>query len=279
MIPFVDRIGIALPGLGDLVQILIVAVALYYVLRVLAATRALQMVVGLLVLAFVYFAARFLDLSLIRYILEMVFQYGAIAALIVFQPELRSGLARLGQNRMFRLFNRMEAAEVTDELAEAVERLARARTGAIVAVEREVGLAEYAVTGTRIQAKVSADLIVSIFSPYGPLHDGAVLVQGDTIIAAGVILPLTQFPVSDRTIGTRHRAAIGLSEETDALVIVVSEETAQISIAERGRLERSVSRDRLRQALGGRATPALPPDSPAAPEPAAAKPGSAGSRA
>ena len=278
MIPFIDRIGIALPGLGDLVQILIVAVALYYVLRVLAATRALQMVVGLLVLAFVYFAARFLDLSLIRYILEMLFQYGAIAALIVFQPELRSGLARLGQNRMFRLFNRMEAAEVTDELVEAVERLSRARIGAIVAVEREVGLAEYAVTGTRIQARVSADLIVSIFSPYGPLHDGAVLIQGDTIIAAGVILPLTQFPVSDRTIGTRHRAAIGLSEETDALVVVVSEETAQISIAERGRLDRGVSRERLRQALGGRASPPPLPAEPAEPE-SAARSGPAGSRA
>jgi diadenylate cyclase len=167
---------------------------------------------------------------------------------------------------MFRLFNRMEAAEITDELLESVERLSRAGIGAILAIEREVGLAEYAVTGSRVQARVSADLILSIFSPYGPLHDGAVLIQGDTIIAAGVILPLTQFPVADRTIGTRHRAAIGLSEETDALVIVVSEETSQISIAERGRLERSVSRDRLRQALGGQVVPpAVPPESPGGP--------------
>jgi len=251
LISFFERFGFVFPGLLDLLQILIVAAAIYYVLRVLAATRALQMLVGLLLLVVVYFAARFLDLDLVRYILEKVFEYGAIAALIVFQPELRSGLARLGQSRVLRLFNRLEGQDVTDELIEAIERLARTGTGAIIALEREVGLDEYAVTGTRLQAKVGADLIVSLFSPYGPLHDGAVLIQGDTIIAAGVILPLTQFPVADRTLGTRHRAAIGLSEETDAVVIVVSEETSYISIARRGKLERNVGADRLRKALGG----------------------------
>lgn len=249
MISFVERFGFVLPGLLDLVQILIVAVAIYYVLRLLAATRALQMLAGLLLLVIVYFAARFLALDLVRYILEKVFEYGAIAALIVFQPELRSGLARLGQSRVLRFFNRLEGREVTEGLIEAVERLSRTGTGAIIAVEREVGLDEYADTGTRLHARVGSDLIVSLFSPYGPLHDGALLVQGDTIIAAGVILPLTQFPVADRTLGTRHRAAIGLSEETDAIVIVVSEETSHISIAHHGRLERNVSADRLRAVL------------------------------
>lgn len=260
MSSFIERFAFALPGLGDLVQIVIVAVAIYYVLRLLAATRALHILVGGLVLALVYFVARFLDLTLIRYLLEKVFQYGAIAALIVFQPELRSGLARLGQNRMLRLFNRMETGAVTEELVEAVERLARRGIGAIIAIEREVGLKEYADTGTKLDARVGADLLVSIFSPYAPLHDGAVLIRGDRIIAAGVILPLTQFPVTDRTLGTRHRAAIGLSEETDALVIVVSEETSQISVAQRGRLERKVSRERLRAVLTGEteAAPALP---------------------
>ncbi|HUF67863.1 MAG TPA: diadenylate cyclase CdaA [Longimicrobiales bacterium] len=255
MIGFFDRFGFVLPGLLDLLQITLVAVAIYYVLRLLAATRALQMLVGLLLLVIVYFAARFLDLPLIQYILEKVFEYGAIAALIVFQPELRSALARLGQSRVLRFFNRLEGREVTDELIEAVERLSRTGTGAIIAVEKEVGLDEYATTGTRIQAKVGADLIVSLFSPYGPLHDGALLIQGDTIIAAGVILPLTQFPVTDRTLGTRHRAAIGLSEETDAVVVVVSEETSYISIARRGKLERNVSGERLRQIIGGPGTP------------------------
>ncbi|MGD8278095.1 MAG: diadenylate cyclase CdaA, partial [Gemmatimonadota bacterium] len=202
-------------------------------------------------LALVYFAAQLLHLDLIGYILEKVFQYGAIAAIIVFHPELRNALARLGQNRMLRLFNRLENREVEEELIVTIERLARAGTGAIIAVQREMGLDEYVESGTRLQARVSADLIVSLFSPYGPLHDGAVLVRDDTIIAAGVILPLTQFPVPDRTLGTRHRAAIGLAEETDALVIVVSEETSWISIAHRGRIERNVGLDRVRQVLAG----------------------------
>lgn len=255
MITYLGRFAFILPGLLDIVQIVIVAVAIYYVLRILAATRALQMLVGLLLLALIYFVARVLALTLIVYILEKALQYGAIAALIVFQPELRSGLARLGQSRVLKLFNRIEARDITEELVEAVERLSRSGTGAIVAVEREVGLDEYVETGTRLEAKVGSDLLVSLFSPYGPLHDGAVLIQGDTIIAAGVILPLTQFPVPDRTLGTRHRAAIGLSEETDALVIVVSEETSAISIAQRGRLERHVTVERLRAVLGGPAPP------------------------
>jgi diadenylate cyclase len=246
-----DRFGFILPGPLDFIQILIVAAGLYYVLRLLASTRAIQMLVGVLTLMIVYFIARLTNLDLIQYILEKLFQYGAIAALIVFQPELRSGLAKLGQSRMIRFFNRLEGRVVAEELIEAVERLSRGKIGAIIAVEREVGLEEYAETGTRLHARVGADLLVTLFAPYGPLHDGAVLLQGDTIIAAGVILPLTQFPVTDRTLGTRHRAAIGLSEETDALVIVVSEETAHVSIAQRGRLERNVGMDRLRQALGG----------------------------
>ncbi len=251
--PFLDRYAFLLPGFKDVIQILIVGVGIYYVLRVLVRTRAIQILVGLVLLFGIYIAARALDMDLIRYIMEKLFQYGAFAALIVFQPELRNGLARLGQNRMLRFFNRLEESVVADELVEAVERLARAKMGAIIAVERQVGLEEYADTGTRIQARVSADILVSIFLPYGPLHDGAVLVSGDMIIAAGVILPLTQFPILDKSLGTRHRAALGLSEETDALIVVVSEETARVSLAQRGRLEQGVTLDRLREALTGKA--------------------------
>ena len=261
MIETLERYTFLLPGFTDLVQILLVAAGLYYVLRLLVRTRAIQMLLGLLLLFVVYFIARLLDLELISRLMDLLFQYGAIAALIVFQPELRNALARLGQSRMLRFFNTMEQGEVVEELIEAVERLSRAKIGAIIAVEREVGLEEYAADqGTRIDARVSAELLVSLFSPYGPLHDGAVLVEGDTILAAGVILPLTQFPVADKSLGTRHRAALGLSEETDALVVVVSEETAQISLAHRGRLERNIDAHRLREALAGvpAAGPALP---------------------
>ncbi|HEY8482998.1 MAG TPA: diadenylate cyclase CdaA [Longimicrobiales bacterium] len=248
-----------LPSLKDLFQILLVAAGLYYVLRLLARTRAIQILFGVLLILGFYFISRLLDLELVSRILEMAFEYGAIAALIVFQPELRNALARLGQSRMLRFFDTMEHSEVVEELIEAVERLSRAKVGAIIAIEREVGLEEYiAEQGTRIEARVSAELIVSLFSPYSPLHDGAVLISGDSILAAGVILPLTQFPVADKSLGTRHRAALGLSEETDALVIVVSEETSQVSLAHRGRLERNIDSNRLREALAGTAEAPAP---------------------
>ncbi len=251
MTTFAGSYGYLLPGVKDIVQIALVAVGAYYLLRILVRTRAMQMLVGVLLLGALYLLARMLDLELIRYILEQVFKYGAFAAIIIFQPELRTGLARLGQRHFLRVFNRLEVTEVADEIVEACERLARAKMGAIIAVERQVGLEEYAETGTRLQARVSADILVSIFLPYGPLHDGAVLIAGDTIVAAGVILPLTQFAVADKSLGTRHRAALGLSDETDALVVVVSEETAQISLAQRGALERAVGPERLGEALSG----------------------------
>ncbi|HUF13040.1 MAG TPA: diadenylate cyclase CdaA [Longimicrobiales bacterium] len=254
MTEWLGPVAFLLPSIKDLAQILIVAVGFYYVLRLLARTRAIQMLFGVVLLVLVYLASRLLDLELVVYLMEKLFQYGAIAALIVFQPELRSALSRLGQNRMLRFFGKMEESEVVEELVEAVERLARGKVGAIIALERSVGLEEYALTGTPIDAKVSAGILSSIFAPYGPLHDGAVLLRRDTIIAAGVILPLTQFPVSDKSLGTRHRAALGLSEETDALIVVVSEETAQVSIADRGRMERDVDMDRLRHILAGATT-------------------------
>ncbi len=254
MTGFAESYGYLFPGVKDAVQIGLVAVGAYYVLRILVRTRAIQMLVGVLLLGALYLLARMLDLDLVRYILEQLFKYGAFAAIIIFQPELRTGLARLGQRHFLRVFNRLEETEVADEIAQACERLARAKMGAIIAVERQVGLEEYAETGTRLQARVSADILVSIFLPYGPLHDGAVLIAGDTIVAAGVILPLTQFAVADKSLGTRHRAAIGLSDESDALVVVVSEETSQISLAFRGVLERGITPERLREALSG--TPA-----------------------
>jgi diadenylate cyclase len=254
------------PGWTDLIEILIVAFLLYRVLLVIQRTRAMQIMLGVVLLAFTYGLARLLDLILVRTLLETAFQYGAIAALVVFQPELRAALARLGQNRMVRAFQRLEGSKVADEIVDATERLARARHGAIIAIEQEVGLGEYAETGSRVDAPVSAEMLVTIFTPYGPLHDGAVLISGDKIRSAGAILPLTQSPVIDRSLGTRHRAALGLSEETDAIVIVVSEETSQVAVAHRGTLERAVTPERLRAVVSGKS--AAPEAATPAPQPA-----------
>jgi diadenylate cyclase len=251
------------PAWRDLLEILIVAYVVYAILRFLVGTRALQIVFGLLALVVTCLLAFLLKLSMITYLLGVVFTYGAFAALVVFQPELRQALARLGQTPVFRLFSAGPGPAVAEEIAKAVERLSRSATGAVIAIEREVRLDEYLESGTPMRATVSAAPLATIFSPYSPMHDGAVLVRGEEIVGAGCILPLTQIPVTDRSLGTRHRAALGLSEETDALVLVVSEETAIVSVARAGVLQRGLSPDQVSLLLGGRRTgeagpPAVP---------------------
>jgi diadenylate cyclase len=248
---FWDQIGSLWPGWSDLIEIGIVAALVYRLLLLLQRTRAMQMILGVGLLAGVYFLARVLDFSLIRTLLETLFQYGAIAALVVFQPELRAALARLGQSRMFRMFVKLETRKVVDEIVEAVEQLSRSGTGAIVVLENEVRLDEYARTGSPIEARVSQEMLTTIFTPNSPLHDGAVIIRGDTIKAAGAILPLTQTLLYDKSLGTRHRAALGLAEESDALVVVVSEETSRISVAVGSRIEVGVTPQRLREVLEG----------------------------
>jgi diadenylate cyclase len=246
-----EQLRLLQPGWGDLIEILIVAALFYRLLLLIQRTRAMQMLLGALLLVGAYFVAVILDFTLIRYLLEAFFQYGAIAALVVFQPELRSGLARLGQSQLMRYLRSMEESQEAEELVEAITELARLKRGAIVVIQREVGLEEYAETGSKVGAPVSAQMLKTIFTPYTPLHDGAVIINGGTIVTAGAILPLTQLPVRDKSLGTRHRAALGLSEETDALVVVVSEETSRISVAQGGRIEIGVDESRLREILTG----------------------------
>ena len=240
------------PGPRDVIEVLVVAFVLYRVLLLIQGTRAVQMLIGIVVLVLVYAIAWVAKLSMITYLLGLVFTYGAFAALIIFQPELRAGLAHLGQSRVTRFFRRMEEMEVGEEVAEAVERLARSGIGALIVLERETALGDYLQSGSEMQAKVSADLLATIFTPYSPLHDGAVVLRGDTIIGAGCILPLSQVQLADRSLGTRHRAALGLSEETDAIVIVVSEETSTVSVASGGRLTRNLTTAQVRALVAGR---------------------------
>ncbi|HEY7899228.1 MAG: diadenylate cyclase [Gemmatimonadales bacterium] len=174
-----------------------------------------------------------------------------IVALILFQPEVRSLFYRMRYPRAARFLRRVPRIEVAEEVVDAVDRLSRSSHGAIIVLEQEMSLIQYADTGTELQANASSDLLVTIFTPYTPLHDGAVIIHDNVILAAGCILPLSQSPLPDRIMGTRHRAALGLSEETDSLVVVVSEENASISVAHKGILYRSLSTLELREILGG----------------------------
>jgi diadenylate cyclase len=214
----------------------------------------MQILSGMLVLLACYAVAWVLKLTMLTYLLGLAFTYGLVAVLIIFQPEVRAALASLGRSPISRFARRLDLDDTAGVVADAAARLANRGTGAIIAVAREVSLQGYIESGTALQAQVSPDLLGAIFSPTSPLHDGAVIVRRDTIVAAGCILPLSHRPLADRSLGTRHRAAIGLSEETDAIVLVVSEETGTVSVAEDGALTRDVTEAELRDMLSGRQT-------------------------
>jgi diadenylate cyclase len=233
----------------DVLDILLVAVLFYRLLILVKGTRSAQMYVGLLVIVLIGILAREFDLIAIRWIVDSLKTVWLIAFVILFQPELRHALALFGRTRYFRSFLRRDAFGPLGEVVRGAETLSRRRHGALIAVERNTGLRNFVDTGTRLDAKLSAELLVTLFSPGSPLHDGAVIVREDSVIAAGCILPLSANPRTAADLGTRHRAAVGLSEETDAAVIVVSEETGAISVAYRGRLHGRLNEGDLRSEL------------------------------
>lgn len=249
MIEHWSRMDFLRPGLADVVDILAVALLIYVLFQLVSGTRALQMMMGFVVLMVAAYLAQLLRLEALNEIFEAGQLVWVIGILIVFQPELRSALARIGRTPVLKFFVKVEESPVVGEVVRSAAQLSDEKRGAIIAIQREVGLMEYVESGKRLQAEISAELLSTIFAPYTPLHDGAVIIEGNNIVAAACILPLTQFPVYDAQIGTRHRAAIGLSEETDAVVVVVSEETGQISLAVGGRLEKNLSPEQLNERL------------------------------
>src|SRR5437867_220921 len=211
--------------------------------------RSALMYVGLLVIVLVGIIAREFDLIAVKWIVDSLKTVWLIAFVILFQPELRHALAQFGRTRYFRSFVRADTYPVLGEVVRAVETLAERRHGALIVIERNVGLRNFVETGTRVDAKVSAELLVTMFSPGSPLHDGALILREDTVVAASCILPLSGNPRTSVALGTRHRAAIGLSEESDAAVIVVSEQTGAISVAYRGTLKQRLNEGELRSEL------------------------------
>ena len=233
----------------DVLDIFLVAALFYRLLILVKGTRSAQMYVGLLVIVLVGLLAREFDLIAVKWIVESLKTVWLIAFVILFQPELRHALAQFGRTRYFRSFVRSDSFGVLGEIVRGAEALAERRHGALIVIERNVGLRNFIETGTRIDAKVSAELLVTLFSPGSPLHDGAVMVREDSIVAAACILPLSSDPRLAATLGTRHRAALGLSEESDAAVIVVSEQTGAISVCYRGAMKARLNEGELRSEL------------------------------
>ena len=234
----------------DVVDILIVSLLIYEALKLIRGTRAMQMAIGsVLVIVLLYLSQAF-PLRTVGWLIRNVLAYIVFAAIVLFQSDIRRALSHLGRAPFFRYFGRSErAAETIEEVITAAGLLAKKRVGAIIVFEREIGLRNYVESGIPIEAAVSYDLLTTIFQPSTPLHDGAVIISEDRIAAAACFLPLTVNPKLDRDLGTRHRAAIGLTEESDALAVIVSEERGEISLARRGQLTRRLSTDDLRAEL------------------------------
>ena len=266
--------------LKAVLQIVLLAVPLYYLLKFLRRTRGFPILAGLLaVLLALYGAARLADLEVLRWLLSHGAPWLPLLLVVVFQPELRRIFANLGGTRARATLRKETAAGVVSQLAKAVEALQEEKIGAILAIEREESLAPFTTGGRWIDAPVNAELLLTVFYPGTALHDGGVVIRGDRIVWAGCIFPLAM-DERRRAFGTRHRAAVGLSDRTDAIVVVVSEETGRVSVAYRGELLRGVSHNSLVQILGAAfeagaegAPPELAaaaPEGGAAPDPAAA---------
>jgi diadenylate cyclase len=241
---------------GDALDIAIVAVVVYELLILFRGTRAIQMALSAASIGGLFFLSQSLGLETVNWLIRNMGPYVVFAVIVLFQSDIRRALAHFGRGPFFRFFDRQQHTEETiEELVVAAESLSARRVGAIVVVERQIGLRNYIEGGIALDAQVTYDLLGSIFQPGSPLHDGAAIVQGNRIAAAACFLPLSVNPRLSKDLGTRHRAALGITEENDALAIVVSEESGGISLAVSGDLERALSpedlRRRLHQLLGG----------------------------
>ncbi len=234
----------------DVLDVAIVSILLYKLYMFIRSTRAVTMFMGLLLIIGIGFLAEFLGLHGLNWILGSLKTIWLIGFLIVFQPELRRALSNLGQNPLVRPFiAHSETSETVDTLVSAAFEMAKTRTGALILIRGHGGMKGVVDTGTLLDARITEELLLAIFQPRSPLHDGAIVIQNDAIVAAGCILPLAQDPRLSHNLGTRHRAAIGISEESDCEVVVVSEETGTVSHAKGGKLTRGLTREALRNLL------------------------------
>ncbi len=237
-------------GWWDVLDIAIVSLLIYEFLKLIRGTRAVQMAVGSFLIVGLFYISRLAPLQTLNWLIRNALVYVAFAAIVIFQSDIRRALAHFGQAPFFRYLTRQQAADETiEEVVVAATMLAQQKVGAIFAIEREIGLRNYIESGIPLDSLLTYDLLVTIFNPGSPLHDGAVILQEGRVAAAACFLPLTVNPRLSRDLGTRHRAAIGLTEESDAAAVIVSEETGQIALALDGAIERALSSDDLRERL------------------------------
>jgi diadenylate cyclase len=240
------------PSMGwwDLLDILVVSVLIYEVLKLIRGTRAVQMALGAAVFVALFYGSRWANLETVSWLVRTSAGYVVFAFIVLFQSDIRRALAHLGRAPFFRYLAETEsAAESVEEIAVAASMLSAKRIGAIIALERQIGLRNYVEGGIPLDAELTYDLLVSIFQPTSPLHDGAVIIQDDRVAAAACFLPLTVNPKLSKELGSRHRAAIGLTEENDSIAVVVSEETGIVSVVVDGQIERGLDSDALRARL------------------------------
>jgi diadenylate cyclase len=239
----------------DLLDILVVAFVVYQILMLIRGTRAVQLVTGLGLLFLAYIVSRWLGLYTLQWVLSYVGLVVPIALLVLFQPELRRMLEQLGRGSVLLVgftphgLDREAAIRLVNDVARTARILGSRKIGALIVIERRTGLEDFIETGIRVDAVVTVQLLISVFFPNTPLHDGAVIIRGNRLVAAGCLLPLSERPGLIRPLGTRHRAAIGLTEVTDAVAVVVSEETGTISLAVEGRLDRGLTEEELKARL------------------------------
>lgn len=234
--------------LNVIVDIAIVSFVIYQLLMLIRGTRAVQLLKGIVVIVLAWVVSTFFNLQTLRWLMEQVFTFGVLVILIIFQPELRRALEQLGRGTMFsrsHALNEQRLTRLIGEVVKGVSYLSKRRIGALIIIERETGVTDYIETGIPMNATISSELLTNIFIPNTPLHDGAVIIREDKIMAAGCYLPLTENPFINKDLGTRHRAGIGMSEVSDCLSLIVSEETGQVSLAVNGEITRDLSEDAL----------------------------------
>ena len=239
-----------LPDVLGWIEIFVLATLFYYIFRLFKGTRGAAILTGLIIVFGMLYAITSLShLDILNWLLSRLMLYISLAFLVIFQPEIRRVLSKLGRQSMWSSNGIASQKSLVDPIMQTVLLLSKRKIGALIAIERDIGMRAVQDTGTRINSSVSAELLSTIFFPHTPLHDGGVIISGDRICAAGCLFPLSQKEEISKTLGTRHRAAIGITEETDAIVVVVSEETGSISVAYNGRLRRGLSEARLRRVL------------------------------